>query len=125
MPASQSESYLYHVTTHPGAASVAVGDVLRLDPGPQGAEGKGVYFSEGKVRVQAADAVQTGGKTITAIIAIRQPEQKGVWYRAKNSAKSARKGARTWHTNGHSLDLIVKSRDGQIIFCDYALVGAN
>jgi len=104
---------LYHVSGWDKLKFVSPGDVIRLNPGPQGAEGTGVYFSEGVPRITAAEGARTG---VTGIIIIERPASTQGWYRTKNCICRKYNRPRTWHTVGKSIDIEVENICGIFIF---------
>ena len=111
-------SSLYHVSGWDGIATAQPGDSFTLRPGGQGAEGGGVYFSEGAPRYSAAEG--SHGRP-SAVIVIDRPQSPTGWWRSKNAVCQKYGRPRTWHTAGESLALIVARRDdtGNVpfIFC--------
>lgn len=108
---------LYHVS---GAfLDVSTGDTIILRPGPQGAEGVGVYWAEGQPRPSAAEGAK--GKP-TIVFAINVSDSEGWWvtkaWRARKFGKP-----RTWHTNCKDIKLTVRSvgeLDGlPVAYCDW------
>ena len=83
-----------------------------------GAEGSGVYFSEGAPRYTAAEGSH---ERPSAVIVIDRPQSPTGWWRSKNAVCQKYGRPRTWHTAGKSLALIVTRRDdtGNVpfIFC--------
>lgn len=92
---------LYHVSTWPLLASLGPGAEFTLHPGPQGAEGRGVYFAEGCPRLSAADAVAAGNPPV-AIVHIRAAGPEG-WWRTKAGLARKFGRPRTWHSDGKSV----------------------
>lgn len=110
---------LYHVSTHPGLEQTEIGDEFVLEPGSQGAEGEGVYFSE-QEEIRAADALQRGKKH-TATIVIESGPVKN-WYRSKRANLRKKNRPRTWHTKGKKMSCKVAKKRGKMLFCEYALL---
>lgn len=73
-----------------------------LKPGPQGAEGVGVYFSQGAYRLTAAEGAARNG--YGCIFVIDAPSPRG-WFRSKNSVCKKHGRPRTWHSNGRDVQL--------------------
>lgn len=95
---------LFHRSSFVELRNCAVGDSFTLRPGPQGAEGLGVYFSEGApVRPTTAEGCTAEGQS--AIVVIATPSRTG-WWLSKNG-KSRFGKPRTWHTEGKTLELRV------------------
>ena len=94
-------THLYHV-----AGIAPEGDAVTLVPGPQGAEGIGVYWAEGRPRLSAAEGARRHGGPV-AIYAIERPTS-GVrdWWRTKGAQVRRRGRPRTWHTRGRAIRLI-------------------
>ena len=101
-------THLFHV-----AAIAPEGDAVTLVPGPQGAEGVGVYWAEGRPRMTAAEGARRHGGA-TAIYVIERPEQ-GVrdWWRTKGARYKKRGRPRTWHTRGKAIRLTGLRRVGE------------
>ncbi len=95
---------LFHITSWTG---VIAGDTFVLRPGPQGAEGQGVYWSEDHPRPTAAEGA-TGPDRFT-IIAVEYPATG--WWRTK--AGIARKHNRpiTRHSQGKCCECRVIARN--------------
>ncbi len=111
---------LFHVSTWQKLSNAKAGDEFTLRPGPQGAEGKGVYFSEGEKRSQAADSVQVGNP-IAAVIVIEVAEE-GVnndWFRTKLSIIKKFGRPRSWHSKNKKVKVYVRRREGNYLFCDW------
>jgi hypothetical protein len=110
---------LYHVSSSPDCASVQPGDIFYLDPGPQGAEGRGVYFSEERPRFSAAEGSRRKG--VACIVVIDVDSSVG-WWRTKTGIAKKYNRPRTWHTKGKSLRLTVMSKKGNELFCSWIFV---
>lgn len=100
------KSLLYHVSSLHWSGETEI----TLRPGSQGAEGAGVYFSEGEPRFSAAEGSRQG---IGAIFMIRPVSSKG-WWRSKGSAFKKHGRPRTWHTLGTSITLTGLHQIGEI-----------
>jgi hypothetical protein len=115
---------LYHVSSMPALASISVGDSFTLKPGPQGAEGQGVYFSEGAPRFTAAEGTQRTG--VSAVVVIPQPLNVKDWYRTKGIVVRKYGRPRTWHSKGRNVRCVVEDirvKDGlPFLFCSANLV---
>jgi len=95
---------IYHIS---GWTEVKNADAFTLHPGPQHAEGVGVYFSEGAPRWSAAEGTHKNG--VTGVVVIEVDDPRG-WWRSKG-VKSRRFGKpRTWHTDGKSIECRVIER---------------
>lgn len=78
---------LFHVSGFSELADKGVGDSIVLTPGPQGAEGKGVYFSENVPRFEAAEGARKGvaavivdrGGVILRVVAFEGIRHETVW----------------------------------------------
>ncbi len=105
---------LYHVSGWQELRGAAVGSTHTLRPGPQGAEGRGVYFSEGEPRYSAAEGAVSG---VVAVIAIPRPVSAQGWYRTKNGACRKHGRPRTWHTQGRDLTVRVEAIAGTVLHC--------
>ena len=113
---------LYHVTGHRPFAFLKVGDVVTLIPGPQCAEGIGVYFSEGSPRPSAADGAIQNGPQATFAIDI---EDDGLWWKTKAWRSRKLGKPRTWHTNGRAITLeILHVDDGPLYTCKVVSIAA-
>ena len=75
-----SDDFIYHVSGWPQLSKLKIGDSFVLNPGPQGAEGKGVYFSEDYPRLTAAEGAKGNP---SAIIAVPKPLSKKEWFTTK------------------------------------------
>jgi len=115
-----SNSNLYHVSGWGKLSSASPGDTFTLRPGPQGAEGKGVYFSEEKPRFSAAEGSKGG---VTGVVVIPCPESAKGWSRTKNSICRKHGRPRTWHTKGREITLRVCQVSGIFIFCEEVMAG--
>ncbi len=74
---------------------------------PQGAEGHGVYFSEG-APVAATTAEGTHSRGTAAIVVIEVESASG-WWRTKASLAKKFGRARTWHSDGKNVECKVVS----------------
>ena len=103
VPAPQ-DVVIYHVSGWTYLQNVRPGDTFTLKPGPQHAEGLGVYFSEGEPRLTAAEGARRDG--VAAIVVLFRTGAN--WWRSKTSV--ARKYGRpiTWHSNGFPVTVRVK-----------------
>lgn len=106
---------LYHVSGWAALAAAQPGDVFTLLPGPQGAEGPGVYFSEGTPRFSAAEGARHGVAAVV-VLEVQPPYRR--WFRSKSSMCRKRNRPRTWHTMGRSLTLRVVKREGILLRCE-------
>jgi len=97
---------LYHLSNWADLASAQVGSTFTLRPGSQCAEGPGVYFSEGTPRLTAAEGAK--GRPVAAI-RIEACLNDASWWRSKGGKAKKFAKARTWHTNGASLQCKVHS----------------
>lgn len=91
------------------------GDSFILHPGAQGAEGKGVYFSENTPRPSAAEGAVKGVSAIVVIIA----ETKKDWWRTKSSVAKKYNRPRTWHSDGKSILCQVQRVENNNLFCSW------
>lgn len=89
---------LYHVSGWEKLSTIKEGETFTLQPGPQGAEGRGVYFSEEEPRPTAAEGAH---QHITAVVLIFAGTE-GWWLSKAAKARKFNK-PRTWHTQGKSL----------------------
>jgi hypothetical protein len=112
--------YLYHRSNLDKLSSVKNGDKFVLQPGPQGAEGKGVYFSQDKT-VRETTAEGTARKPQTAVVVIKTPSRDG-WYVSKTGKTIKYGKPRTWHTENKTINLQavdVKTIEGEkVIFAE-------
>jgi hypothetical protein len=88
---------LYHVSSLRWAGE----ETITLRPGPQGAEGVGVYFSEGEPRFSAAEGARQG---TGAIFLIEVVSATG-WWRTKPGIARKHNRPRTWHSAGKSVTI--------------------
>jgi hypothetical protein len=95
---------LYHVGT-----IAPTGPEIVLRPGPQGAEGAGVYFSEGEPRFSAAEGARLAGAA--AVYVVRVTCANG-WWRTKSGLARKFGRPRTWHTSGKAIRLMGLQRTG-------------
>lgn len=96
---------LFHRSSSPDLLEASVGDLFTLKPGPQGAEGKGVYFSE-DTPVRPTTAEGTRGGKQTAIVEMDVDGVRGWW--TSKGIKSTKFGKpRTWHTDNKDLQVRV------------------
>lgn len=99
---------LYHLSSWERLADLKIGDTFTLTPGPQGAEGAGVYFSENEPRtLSSADGVVRAGK-LSGIVEVSVDSPRG-WWRSKGSMVRKFKRPRTWHTDNKVMRLIVNN----------------
>lgn len=114
---------MYHVSSFPALADMSVGDIFTLRPGPQGAEGSGVYFSESAPRFTAAEGAQRSG--VSAVVVIPIPSRPKEWYRTKGSVLRKYGRPRTWHSKGSNVRCTVNhvQMENQVpfLFCDAEL----
>jgi hypothetical protein len=118
-------TYLYHRSSWPALGAAAVGDAFVLHPGIQGAEGSGVYFSEGvPVVASTAEGVGRAGSE-SAIVRVEVGSPAG-WWRTKAGLAKKFGRPRTWHSDGKSLRIVVRdvsSLDGvPLLTCDWSWV---
>jgi hypothetical protein len=111
---------LYHVSNWTALAVAKPGDKFTLRPGPQCAEGPGVYFSEGVPRLTAAEGA--GREGLSAIVEIKCDNTDG-WWRSK-SCKSRKFGKpRTYHSYGKEITITVVSVHYEfgcpVLVCDW------
>ena len=98
---------LYHVSSWAALAVAKPGDKFLLRPGPQCAEGLGVYFSEGVTRPTAAEGA--GKEGLSAIVEISCDTAAEGWWRSK-SCKAKKFGKpRTYHSYGKDVIITVVS----------------
>lgn len=119
MSMSKTYTELYHVSGWGLLATAGIGDVFTLKPGPQGAEGQGVYFSEG-APVSATTAEGTHKSGIAAIVIIKVQSAAG-WWRTKASLAKKFGRPRTWHSAGKNVEckvVSIEQRDGtRLLVC--------
>lgn len=92
--------WLYHLSSHPELAAPRVGDEFVLRPGPQGAEGSGVYFSAG-THVPTSTAEGSRGKPVAMVEIVA--ESPAGWWRTKPGLAKKFHRPITWHSAGKSL----------------------
>ena len=121
----EQDKLLYHVSGWDHLSSLNEGDSFILNPGPQGAEGPGVYFSENKPRFSAAEGAVEG---ISAVVFIKAPPPQDfhMWYRTKMAFVKKFNRPRTWHTKNKSIKLTIRSisyeNDIPYLFCDGMII---
>ena len=98
---------LYHVSSLQWGGETKI----TLLPGPQGAEGAGVYFSESKPRLSAAEGCRLTG--IGTIFCVEVTTAAG-WWRTKAGIARKHKRPRTWHTQGAPVTLFNLIKIGQV-----------
>lgn len=120
---SKTCTELYHVSGWALLATVGIGDVFTLKPGQQGAEGNGVYFSEG-APVPATTAEGTHRCGIAAIVVIEVESASG-WWRTKASLAKKFGRPRTWHSTGKNVEcrvVSIEQRNGnRLLVCQGAV----
>lgn len=92
-------SALFHASGWSDLASLSIGASFTLRPGPQGAEGSGVYFAEGEARLTAAEGC---GGNPAAVVRIDVTDPTG-WWRTKAALARRHGRARTWHSSGRDV----------------------
>ena len=103
-PQPESEK-LYHRSSMPELKSIGVGETFTLTPGPQGAEGRGVYFSQSQpVRPTTAEGTRALGQT--AIIVMQRPAKDG-WFVSKLGKTKKFGKPQTWHTDNKEISFKV------------------
>lgn len=112
---------LYHASNWELLAEAKVGQEFTLLPGPQGAEGRGVYFAEGLPRPSAADGLR--GEAPQAIVAITAPDETG-WWRTKAGIARKFGRPRSWHSDGKAVTCRVVKREstpsGLVLHCEWS-----
>ena len=103
-----TSTILYHVSGSADLAALQVGATFTLRPGPQGAEGRGVYFAEG-VRLTAAEGA-AGCPAVIVAIAVADSQARA-WWRTKPSVARKHGRPRTWHSAGADVRCEVVERD--------------
>jgi hypothetical protein len=96
---------LYHISSFDDLKNAKIGDNFLFVPGPQGAEGKGIYFSQDKPRPSAAEG--TFKKGVSGIIVIEANSATG-WWRTKGHIMRKFNRPRTWHSDKKDILLTVK-----------------
>lgn len=113
---------LFHVSGFEELADKSIGDNIFLTPGPHGAEGKGVYFSENVPRFEAAEGAQNH---VAAVIVIEADSTSG-WWRSKGYVVRKFGRPRTWHSDEKEIALTVsrvEEIDGiKYLYCDWEWV---
>lgn len=117
---------IYHCTSWNVPVNANPGDQFTLVPGRQNAQGVGVYFSEGTLRVSAAE----GARGATAIVAVSLVPQEGTWsadwFRSKNGVDRKQGTTKTWHSLGKSVTCIVTGiselQGIRVLECQYRLI---
>ena len=105
---------LYHISGWK-EIDLKIGYSFILRPGPQCAEGKGVYFSENTPRLSAAEGAKKG---VSAIIEITAETKKG-WWRSKSSVTKKYGRPRTWHSAGKNIFCTIENVQGKNITCSW------
>ena len=110
---------LFHVSGYGELKDKEKGDSFVLNPGPQGAEGKGVYFAENDPRFTAAEGAKDGASAVVVIGA----DSKDGWWRSKGFVAKKFGRPRTWHSEGKDVRCTIKNVqeiDGlKYLFCDW------
>lgn len=115
---------LYHVSGNQDLHNKSIGDSFTLNPGPQGAEGPGVYFSESQPRFLAAEGANrtNGAPTVITI----QPDSKKGWWRSKNAHVKKYNRPKTWHSLNKSIEFTIadiNEMNGiRYLHCDWQFV---
>lgn len=113
---------LIHVSGWADLSNVGVGDIFTLLPGPQHAEGVGVYFSEGSPRPSAAEGARNGA---SAVVSIDADDEDRRWWRTKSGICRKLGRARTWHSAGRPVkcqvikQLIQEGEDIPTLLCTW------
>lgn len=112
---------LFHVSGWDELGDKKVGDSFVLHPGQQGAEGKGVYFSESKPRFSAAEGAKKSEQQVVVVIRSESPQG---WWRTKSMHARKHDRPKTWHTAGKYIQCSIqdiREIDGtKYLFCDWA-----
>jgi len=103
--ADSEDDSLYHRSSMPELQNINIGETFTLSPGPQGAEGRGVYFSKG-TPVKPTTAEGTRGGKQSAIVVMQTPARDG-WFVSKSSKTKKFGKPQTWHTNNKPISLQV------------------
>ena len=110
---------LFHVSGHQELMGKELGDSFVLTPGSQGAEGSGVYFSEGDPRFSAAEGAR-GKATVVVVI---EPNSKKGWWQSKGYVMRKFDRPRTWHSEGKNIRCVVTRVEDlagtKYLFCDW------
>jgi hypothetical protein len=101
----RASTTIYHASAWRGFSALTPGAEVVLLPGPQGAEGAGVYFAE-EIRVSASDSCYLAGGAM-AVFAIQAEESDSAWWRTKKGLAKKFGKPRTWHTAGRKIALRV------------------
>jgi hypothetical protein len=109
---------LFHRSSRSGLDRLGIGDAFTLLPGPQGAEGRGVYFSEGRPCSPTTAEGCHGGQS--AIVEIRVDSPRG-WWRTKPALARRHGRPRTWHTDGAAITCRVLARSEDRLVCSWEL----
>ncbi len=91
---------LFHISGWEELKEKEIGGIFTLHPGPQGAEGKGVYFSEKQPRFSAAEGARE--KHFTVVVIETNPSKD--WWKSKSYVERKFQRPRTWHSEGKSLE---------------------
>jgi hypothetical protein len=114
---------LFHVSGWALLATATIGIEFVLVPGPQHAEGPGVYFSEGSpVPSSTAEGSHDG---VAAIVHLATESHAG-WWRTKSSLARKFGRARTWHSDSKSIRCVVRRVDvvngSRLLDCEWSFV---
>ena len=99
---------LYHITNWENIPR-NVGDSFTLKPGPQCAEGLGVYFSDGEPRPNTADGTYMGSCAAVIKIVAQGNES---WWKTKNSICRKHGRPRTYHSQGRNIKCRILKKEG-------------
>jgi hypothetical protein len=114
---------LFHRSSWSALADGQVGSEFVLHPGMQGAEGAGVYFSEGvpPPASTAEGVARAGGQSAIVCIEVDSPAG---WWRTKSALYKKFGRPRTWHSSGKSIHLTIRRRSeesGELyLYCDWS-----
>jgi len=111
---------LFHASSWGHLTTLAEGDEFTLNPGPQSAEGSGVYFSEGSERASASDSVYESGRHAATIVL--EAECATGWWRSKRSALKKKNRTRTWHSSCKAVKCQVLEIKGHLVYCQWSFV---
>jgi len=102
----ESSQVLYHWSNSKELAQLSPGDIFILNPGPQGAEGPGVYFSTKPVRVSTAEGVgRSDIEKPILVTAYFENINTKQWWRSKGRKTVKFNKPQTWHSNNASVKL--------------------
>jgi len=117
MNEAEAKKVLYHASAWPRLRHAQPGQTITLRPGAQNAQGLGVYFSEGRPDVRAADSVRLAG--LSCVLRLEGVNSHKGWYRSKPSNDKKKGRPRTWHSMGKAVKAEVLANDGNTVVAKF------